>query len=110
MNWRSLFVCALVVPALVSAAPSPRQRGTIVQLRDRSELHRTLRAGGYKVRGGIDKSATMKDSDDRSRSFPHFTQSFEYGGVNYPYTMVGYPPRSGRSTEIHSIIVPIRVH
>ncbi len=110
MKWKSLFVCALALPALVSAAPQSRQRGHIVQLKDRNELQQKLRAGGYKARGGIDKSQTRKDDDDKNRSFPHFTQSFTYGGVNYPYTMVGYPPATGRNTSVRSVIVPIRVH
>ncbi|HTS79197.1 MAG TPA: hypothetical protein VMH40_01240 [Myxococcaceae bacterium] len=110
MTWRSLFLCALALPAVAAADPQSKQRGSIVQLRSRSEMHQMLRAGGYKARGGIDKSQTSKDDDDRSRSFPHFTQSFNFGGANYPYTMVGYPPRSGRSVSLESLVVPVRVH
>jgi len=110
MKWKSLFVWALALPLLVSAAPQSRPRGSIVQLKNRAELQQKLRAGGYKTRGGIDKSQTMKDDDDKNRSFPHFTQSFNFGGQNYPYTMVGYPPPSGRNTSLRSLIVPVRVH
>jgi hypothetical protein len=110
MKWKSLFVCALALPLVVGAAPQSRPRGSIVQLKNRAELQQKLRAGGYKTRGGIDKSQTMKDDDDKNRSFPHFTQSFNYGGQSFPYTMVGYPPQSGRNTSVRSLIVPIRVH
>jgi hypothetical protein len=109
-RWK-LLVCALALPAFASAAPKWNgPRGKIVQLKNQTELRRMLREAGYKTRGGIDKAETSRDDDDRSRSFPHFTQSFNYGGADYPYTMVGYPPRTGRSAELKSVVVPVRVH
>jgi hypothetical protein len=29
--------------------------------------------------------------------------------VTYPYTMVGYPPKSGRTTTLRSVIIPLRM-
>ncbi len=110
MRWTALFVCALALPALAAGSDAQRPRGQIIQLEDRSQLNQFLRASGYKARGGIDRSLTSRDDDDRSRSFPHFSRSFTYAGVSYPYTMVGYPPESGRSAELRSVIVPVRVH
>jgi hypothetical protein len=61
-------------------------------------LLRQLHSAGYATKGGISKSLTDHD-DDRLKSFPRFTSSFVYRGVNYPYTMVGFPPKSGRMEE-----------
>jgi hypothetical protein len=85
-------------------APS---RGAIVQM-DRVSLHQHLRALGYRSRGGIGKAKTDSD-DQRFRSFPHFSSSFRVGGVTYPYTMLGHPPRSGQPSHIRSVIVPLRM-
>jgi len=114
MKWKSLLVFALGVPALAIANPTrtgarKEVRKEVEKITDRHAWQQKLRANGFKARGGIDKSETERDDDDRNRSFPHFTQSFTYGGVNYPYTMVGYPPRSGRSTTVRSVIVPMKV-
>jgi len=89
---------------LFAQALSP---GAIVQM-DRGTFHQHLKALGYQTRGGIEKSKTDSD-DEHFRSLPHFTASFTVAGITYPYTMVGYPPRSGRSTHIHSVIVPLRM-
>ena len=103
-RWK-LVVCALALPALAIAAPTKE----VQKITDRHAFMQLLKAKGYKARGGIDKSQTEKDDDDRNRSFPHFTQSFTYQGVSYPFTMVGYQPRSGRSTSVRSVIVPMKI-
>ena len=103
-GWK-LLVCALALPALAIASPTKE----VQKVTDRQAFMKLLKAKGYKARGGIDKSQTEKDDDDRNRSFPHFTQSFTFQGVNYPFTMVGYQPRSGRSTSARSVIVPMKI-
>ena len=30
-------------------------------------------------------------------------------GVTYPYTMLGYPPKSGRSAAFRSVVIPLRM-
>ena len=105
MRWRSLVVLALGIPALAFAASTKEVR----KITDKQAFMKDLRAKGYKTRGGIDRSQTSKDDDDRNRSFPHFTQSFTYQGQTYPFTMVGYQPRSGRSTSVRSVIVPMKI-
>ncbi len=110
MKWKSLFVCALGISLLAVAAPTKSPvRKEVQRITDRQAWQEKLRASGYKAHGGIQKSETQGDDDDRSRSFPHFTQSFTYGGVTYPYTMIGYKPRSGRSTTVRSVIVPMKI-
>lgn len=108
MKWKSLLVCALAVPALAAGAPV-LVRKPLTRFSSRAEMQQRIRAGGYRTHGGIEKSKTGRDDDDPARSFPHFTQSFSYGGATYPYTMVGYPPRSGRSTSVKAVIIPLRM-
>jgi len=94
-------------------AQSP-SKGAIVQM-DRAALHEHFKHMGYKTRGGIAKFKTNHDSDGGgnngdARSLPHFSSSFTVGGVTFPFTMVGHQPRSGRSTHIPNILVPLRMH
>ena len=107
MKWKPLLVCALALPALAVATPVFVRR-PLTRFSSKSELQQHVRAGGFKTHGGIDKSKTG-DSDDPSRSFPHFSQSFTYGGQTYPYTMVGYQPTSGKSTSVRAVIIPLRM-
>jgi hypothetical protein len=112
---RALLVGLLAVPGLVFAAPQPTApeksigRKPAQVIADPAAFARELHAHGYKAKGGIDRVET-DSSDERMRSFPHFTSSFTYQGVNYPYTMVGHPPASGRSTTLRSVIVPLRMN
>jgi len=94
-------------------AQSP-SKGAIVQM-DRAALHEHFKHMGYKTRGGIAKFKTNHDSDGGgnngdARSLPHFSSSFTVGGVTFPFTMVGHQPRTGRSTHIPNILVPLRMH
>src|SRR5690242_7109432 len=47
-----------------------------------------------------------------ARTIPHW--SFQYtdptNGVTYPISMAGGDPRSGGSTAIHTVIVPLRMN
>jgi hypothetical protein len=81
---------------------------------DRAALHEHFKHMGYKTRGGIARFKTNHDSDGSgndgdARSLPHFSSSFTVGGVTFPFTMVGHQPRSGRSTHIPNILVPLRM-
>ena len=75
---------------------------------DRGSFHERLKALGYRTRGDIGKNNT-NNNDEHSRSLPHFSSSFTVAGVTYPYTMLGYPPPSGRPAHIHSVLVPLRM-
>jgi hypothetical protein len=94
---------------------SPWKQGGKVQVKakvafaSKAEMQKRIRAAGFKTHGGIDKAKTSKDDDNPARSFPHFTQSFVYNGQEFPFTMVGYQPRSGKSTTVRPVIIPLRV-
>jgi hypothetical protein len=108
---RVVCVCITVVLggllATQTAFVQAPSRRAIVQM-DRVSFHQHLRALGYRSRGGIGKAKT-DSNDQRFRSFPHFSSSFKVGGVTYPYTMVGHPPRSGQPSHIRTVIVPLRM-
>jgi hypothetical protein len=108
---RLVCVCITVVlgglVATQTAFAQALSRGVIVQM-DRGSFHHHLKALGYRSRGGIGRAKT-ESKEQRFRSLPHFSSSFTVGGVTYPYTMVGNPPRSGRPSQIHSVIVPVRM-
>jgi hypothetical protein len=87
--------------------PGADARRVIVEL-DRAAFHDHLKAAGYRKRGGIGREKT-DSGDERFRSLPHFSSSFSIRGARYPYTMLGYPPPSGRSARLRSIIVPLRM-
>ena len=116
MNHRTVFrsllwLCtALVVgsivmtPAALAQAPA---KGKIVEM-DTATFHQYLKSFGYKTRGGIPRAKT-DSADSRFVSLTHFSSSFRLGGVTYPFTMLGYPPQSGRQAEFSSVIVPLRM-
>ena len=81
----------------------------VVRLADRQAQDKHFRSLGYKKRGGVGKDRSDRDERE-ARSFPHFASSFSVGGVTYPYTMVGYTPRSGREAHVRSVIIPLRMN
>jgi len=106
-RWK-LVVCALALPALAFASPN-WLRKPLTRFKSKTEMQQRIRSAGFRTHGGIEKSKTSKDDDNPGRSFPHFTQSFVYNGQEFPYTMVGYQPRSGKSTTVRPVIIPLRV-
>jgi hypothetical protein len=90
-----------------SPSPATADKRAAVEM-DRAALIQHLRSLGYRARGGIgrDKSESL---DSQFRSFPHFSSSFTVKTVTYPFTMLGYPPRSGRTAHFRSVIVPLRM-
>lgn len=95
-----------VTPAAIAADSA---KGAIVQL-DKAALHRHLKALGYTRRGGVERDKTESEDREHFRSLPHFSSSFAYRGVTYPFTMLGHPPESGRRSTLRSVIVPLRMH
>ena len=105
-----LLIGLLLLPSLAFAAPDfDRPQKLVEKFKDKKELSDHLKAKGFKVKGGIEKSKTDHD-DGRHKSFPHFTSSFTVNGVTYPFTMVGYPPASGRTANLRSVIIPLRMN
>jgi hypothetical protein len=105
----------LTLPALTLAAGDlPGQRLTrpvkpIEVLSDSAAVSKHFRALGYKVHGGIDR-ATTDQVASVGRTFPTFSSSFSVGGATYPFTMIGYPPKSGQVARIKSVIIPLRMN
>ena len=64
-------------------------------------------AANFATQGGVAQEFLAN-----ARTIPHW--SFQYtdptNGVTYPITMAGGDPRSGGSTAIHTVIVPLRMN
>jgi hypothetical protein len=101
-------VLASVVVALCVAPSIALADGQVKVIGDRAAFLRQLRTRHVPERAGIAKAESDR-ADGHNRSFPHFTSSFTSGGVNYPYTMVGYAPTTGKTTHIKAVIVPLRM-
>jgi hypothetical protein len=43
-----------------------------------------------------------------SKTVPHWTSSFTYSGVTYPYTMVGTNPSTNSTTTVDVVLIPIQ--
>ncbi len=101
----------LLTPAVARAATPDGQRPVklVQKIPDRKALSGKLRALGYRARGGIDKATTDLD-DGSTHAFPHFNSSFNAAGQNWPFTMIGFHPRSGRESSFSSVIIPLRMH
>jgi hypothetical protein len=97
---------ALLTQTASAQTPSSAQ-GAVVQM-DRAQFESHLRAQGFQRLGGIGK-VKSDSSDPRFRSFPHFTSSFTVNGQTFPFTMLGFPPRTGKPSKFRSIIVPLRM-
>jgi hypothetical protein len=111
--WTSRLTVAVLAASLlwfaaIPATAKPSAKSLVIPL-DQVTLHAHLRALGYQRRGGIGQDKT-ESSDGRFRSLPHFSSSFSLAGVNYPYTMLGHPPKSGKPVVLRSVIVPLRMH
>jgi hypothetical protein len=52
-------------------------------------------------------NAATQSQDPRIVSVPNFTRSFTYGGISYPYTMVGRQPEARQSTTVPTTYVPM---
>jgi len=110
----TVFSLSLLLPLVVSAEPLHRS-GKPAQRVDKETLALRLRTATRNRHGkGIDKSKSDRQDGD-VKSFPHFNSSFTVGGHNaftgqtFPFTMVGFPPESGRTATIRAVIVPLRM-
>ncbi len=100
----------LVIPLVSSGAPSAHiQIKPVEVLQDRQAVMNHFRALGYRAHGNVDR-AMSEGERSKGRSFPTFSSSFSVGSATYPFTMVGFPPKSGRSTEIKTLIIPLRMN
>jgi hypothetical protein len=94
-------VKTLVLSALALLVSAPALAASVTNRTPRSDVN-----ARYAVEGGVASQFLP-----RARTIPHW--SFEYtdptSGVTYPLTMAGGDPRSGGTTTIHTVIVPLRV-
>jgi hypothetical protein len=111
MSLGKLMIAGLFLLPAIAPADQPAHAPTreVQLIPDRQALTEHLRSLGFKARGGVDRDATARD-EASGRSFPHFSSSFTVKGVTYPFTMVGHPPASGRSSLLRSVIVPLRMN
>ena len=101
-------IATVVFVRVDAQKPDTAPRRGRIQWVDPGTFQARLRAAGHRKTGGISKDKTDHE-DARFRSLPHFTSSFTDHGTTYPYTMVGYPPQSGKSSRLRSVIVPLRM-
>jgi hypothetical protein len=80
-----------------------------VTVMDQATLITQLRAMGHPRHAGISR-AISESSDARNSALPHFSGSFSAYGHTYPYTMLGYPPSSGKTALLQVVIIPLRMH
>lgn len=100
----------LLLPLVSLAAPLHSDKvKPVVRFADSQAQEKHFRSLGYKKRGGVSKDRSDRDERE-ARSFPHFASSFSVAGAIYPYTMVGYTPRSGREAHLRSVIIPLRMN
>jgi hypothetical protein len=93
----------LVMPlVLISLAA----RAQVTRVTDESAFFKQLHTNRFQARGGIAASTV---ADAKQLSFPHFSSSFTVQGATFPYTMVGFPPPSGKTAVLKSVIVPLRL-
>jgi hypothetical protein len=86
-------LCLLALLSLVGAT----SEAAIVQ---RAAMINGIGTAKFTVEGGATVTRT-------SKTVPYFTNSFQYGGRTYPYTMVGADPSTALSTTVPTAIIPI---
>lgn len=97
-----------ILPAAGWAAQVPTTK-VVESLSDQRSAEKRLRSLGFKRRGAVGRPRSDREGRE-GRSFPTFSSSFAVNGQTYPFTMVGFPPASGRSAEIRSVIIPLRIN
>jgi hypothetical protein len=95
----------VAVPSALALTPT---NGAVVRV-DQAALVGHLKSLGYQRRGGIARDQT-ETADSHVRSLHHFSSSFTIKGVDFSYTMLGRPPKSGEPTALRSVIVPLHMH
>ena len=111
MSLQKILVAGLLVVPMVTlgAPPAHMQSKPVEMLQNRQEVMNHFRALGYQAHGNVDRAMSEQEQSKR-RSFPTFSSSYSVGNARYPFTMVGFPPKSGRSTEIKTLIIPLRMN
>ncbi len=112
---------AVVLPALLCLAASPFATAQVLKhpiaLQDRSQASATTagQAASASHRFHLCGTGRIKDEHvdpdrDHLTTIPHWSGSFNYHGINYPYTMVGTDPSLGSATTvIPTFIIPLKI-
>jgi hypothetical protein len=58
---------------------------------------------------GINGTPSFTTIPATSKTVPHWTSSFVYSGVTYPYTMVGTNPATNSTTTVDVVLIPIQL-
>jgi hypothetical protein len=107
---KTLLAGLFLLPVLDVAAPAAHKPIKLVEpLPDRQAVMNHFRALGHRTHGGVERAVSDREQA-RGRTFPTFSSSFSVGGATYPFTMIGYPPKSGRSTSVKTLIIPLRMN
>lgn len=111
MSLRKIIAAGLLaLPVLALAISKPTEpRKSVEMLADHAAVNNHFRALGYRAHGGVERSASERIMSE-GRTFPTFTSSFTVNGTNYPFTMIGFKPTSGRPALIKSVIIPLRMN
>jgi hypothetical protein len=111
MSLQKLLLAGLFVLPMVTLGAShpPKQVKPVQILQGQKAVVNHFRALGHQAHGNVEKALSDREQK-RGRSFPTFSSSFSVGGVTYPFTMIGHPPKSGRASSIKSIIIPLRMN
>jgi hypothetical protein len=111
MSLQKILLAGLfLLPVLDVAAPAAHKPIKLVEpLPDRQAVMNHFRALGHRTHGGVERAVSDREQA-QGRTFPTFSSSFSVGGATYPFTMIGYPPKSGRSTSVKTLIIPLRMN
>ncbi len=66
-------------------------------------------AGGTKPRSEANSALAPSPAHDAGLVMPHWTSSFESGGSQYAFSVIGTNPSQGGTTTIQTVIVPYRL-
>ena len=102
----ALACVAIAVPAVAgSTAPASK---TAIRHMSRADLVRLAHSDRAPA-ARASRAAAVASSSNGQKGLPTFDGSFTVGNTTYPYTMLGANPKSGKSVELKTVIVPIRM-
>ena len=102
----ALACIGLAVPAVAgSTAPASKTAVRHMSRADLARLAHSDRAPAARA----SRAAAVESSSKGQKGLPSFNGSFTTGGTTYPYTMLGANPKSGKSVELKTVIVPLRM-
>src|SRR5262249_48869816 len=102
----TLVVCFLCVAASSLTAQTQQPSATLRQFPSASEQTNSLAARhSIQERGKADAAL----ASGKLQTLPHWQGSYTINGKRYHYNILGGDPKNGGTTEIKTLIVPIRL-